>query len=102
MLNDPTVYERLPRNLSRGSETPLEAILCTLMIKAMRGDIRAADVLLKYSVDRDIAAQSDGFFSRNEMRITVVGTDGNPHSDSLLEIDEETGTLIEAIPLPRR
>lgn len=102
MLDDPNVYQRLPRNSSRDAETPLEAILCTLMMKAMRGDIRAADVLLKYSVDRNIVVQSDGFFSQNELRITVVGTDGNPHSDSLLEIDSETGTLIEAIPSPRR
>lgn len=102
MLNDPGIYERLPKNLSRGTETPLEAILCTLMVKAMRGDIRATDVLLKYSVDRNIVVQGDGFFSQNELRITVVGSDGNPHSDLFAEIDEATGQFIEASPSPRR
>lgn len=93
MLGDPGVYDQLPKNLPRGTETPLEAILCTLMIKAMQGDIRAADVLLKYSVDRNIVVQGDGFFSQNELRITVVGSDGNPHSDTFAEINE-VGQLI--------
>lgn len=93
MLNDPNVYERLPKNLSRDTETPLEAILCTLMTKAMRGDIRATDVLLKYSVDRDIVAQGDGFFSQNELKITVVSSDGTTLSDTIPEIDQRSGTM---------
>jgi hypothetical protein len=65
------------------------------MAKAMGGDIRAADVLLKYSVDRNIVVEGEGFFSQKELRITVIGSDGNPHSDSFAEIDKAAGQLIE-------
>ncbi len=93
MLNDPGVYKQLPKNLSRATETPLEAILCTLMTKAMRGDLRAIDVILKYSVDRDVVIEGDGFFSKNELRIMVVDGDGQAQSEHEAIIDETTGTI---------
>ena len=73
LLNDPNTYNLLPRNALRGTETPLEAIICMLLVKAIRGDVRAADVLLKYAVDRDDSTEIGGFFNKEKLIIEVVG-----------------------------
>jgi len=95
LLDDRNMAARMSLRLPRDTETPLEAIIYTLMVKAMRGDIRAADVLLKYTVDRDEPAEkSPGFFDSKTIMFQVVDSNGNPYSDSAPEIDEETGTLV--------
>lgn len=94
MLNDPKVYDRLPRGTPRNAETPLEAILYALMVKAARGDIRAIDVLLKYSVDKDTTDDRTGFFAQNELRIVVMDTTGAFKPETIPDIDETTGMLV--------
>jgi hypothetical protein len=81
MLNDPNTYKLLPNTHPRGTQTPLEAIVCTLMIKSINGDVRASDVLLKYAVDRDMTVDEGGFFSQSELKITVVDSKGQPYHD---------------------
>lgn len=74
MLNDPRIYDLLPNKQYGDKGTPLTAIIATLMTKALDGDVRAADVLLKYVVPRDIPAEiKGGFFSSEKMIITIVG-----------------------------
>lgn len=72
LLNDPNSYAMLTGVNPRGTQTPLEAIVCVLMIKSIRGDVRAADVLLKYAVDRDVPAESGGFFEQKKLIVEVV------------------------------
>jgi len=95
MLNDPNTYKLLPNVHPRGTETPLEAIISVLMIKSIRGDIRAADVLLKYSVDRDDSMEETGFFSQDTLVIEVVDTNGKPQYDNEAVINVDTGTIDE-------
>jgi len=73
LLNDPNTFNLLPRNALRGTETPLEAIICMLLVKSIRGNVRAADVLLKYAVDRETLVEEDGFFSQEKLIIRIVG-----------------------------
>ena len=73
LLTDPGVYDMLHPAHSRGAQTPLEAIIGVLMIKSIRGDVRAADVLLKYAVDRDVPAEVSGFFEQKKLIVEVVG-----------------------------
>lgn len=73
LLNDPGVYDMLHSAHPRGTQTPLEAIVSVLMIKSIRGDVRAADVLLKYAVDRDVPAETGGFFEQKRLIVEVVG-----------------------------
>ncbi len=92
LLTDENSYSKLPITAPEGIQTPLEAIIYALMIKSINGDVRASDVLLKYAVDRDMVADEGGFFSQNELTITVVDGAGNPagqNEDLLLsaEID---------------
>jgi hypothetical protein len=93
LLNDKTTYKKLPVTAPEGTQTPLEAIIYTLMIKSIGGDIRASDVLLKYAVDRDEPVDESGFFSQTKLTIQVVGDNGKPYERQALEIDEETGTI---------
>lgn len=98
MLGDPNTYNMLPRNAIRGTRTPLEAIVCMLLVKAIRGDVRAAEVLLRYSVDRDeLAEEPDGFFSNpKKIVFEIVDTNGKPFFNRDYDkIDPETGMLKE-------
>lgn len=72
LLNDQSVATRLPLRLPRATETPLEAIVYTLVVKAIRGDVRASEVLLKHSVDKEPVAIEGGFFSADKLVIEVV------------------------------
>ena len=97
MLGDPNTYNMLPRNAIRGTRTPLEAIICMLLVKSIRGDVRAAEVLLRYSIDKEELAEPGGFFSQSELLITVVDTDGKTRQGfgRPIEIDEKTGTIAD-------
>lgn len=77
MLHDSSTWELLPKDAVKTKGTPLEAIICTLTAKAIQGDIRAADVLLKYAVDRDeIYEESTSIFDTKELVIQVVNSEG--------------------------
>ncbi len=95
MLNDPDTYKLLPNVHPRGTETPLEAIISVLMIKSIRGDVRAADVLLKYSVEKDDPMEETGFFNQDTLVIKVIDTDGRPQYDDDIAINVDTGTIDE-------
>ena len=64
------------------------------MIKSIRGDVRAADVLLKYAVDRDQSMEEGSFFTQKKLIIEVVGDRQNPNNpiqdESHDKIDPET------------
>lgn len=80
LLNDSNTNNWLPRNALRDTQTPLEAIVCMLMIKSIRGDVRAADVLLRYAIDRDeLAEEPHGFFDGRPKIITfqTIDSQGN-------------------------
>jgi hypothetical protein len=94
MLNDPSIVASMNLTIPRATETPLEAIVYTLAVKAIRGDVRASEVLLRYSVDKDIAVQDGGFFNQSELKITIVGSDGNTSAEFIPEIDEQSGTMV--------
>ena len=93
LLSSPDTFKLLPNDIPRGTSTPLEAIICTLMVKAIAGDVRACDVVLKYAIDRDEPAEEPGgFFSKEKLIIEVVGADYK----KLDELDEvnEGGQLV--------
>ncbi len=92
LLTDENSYSKLPISAPEGTQTPLEAIVYTLIVKSINGDVRASDVLLKYVVDRDLAVESDSFFSQPELTIRVVDSSNNPYSGQVLEIDEQAIT----------
>lgn len=94
LLNDQSMAARLALRLPRDTETPLEAIVHTLVVKAIRGDTRASEVLLKYSVDKDAIPPEGGFFSQSELRIVVVDAEGNQQPSPELVVDGATGTFI--------
>lgn len=96
LLQDENLYQKLSSDTTRGAYTPLEAIVSALMIKAMAGDVRAADVLLKHSIDRDESAEQSGFFSSEKLIIKVVDSQGNSYNRSSMEFDDRTGLLIES------
>ena len=73
LLTDKKTFAKLSISPSQDTQTPLEAIICTLMVKSIRGDVRASEVLLKYAIDRDMPVDEGGFFSKNELTIKVVG-----------------------------
>ena len=91
LLNDPDSYNLLPRNALRDTQTPLEAIISMLMIKSIRGDVRAADVLLKYTVDREILAEEGGFFSQEKLIIRIVGE--REDITNLVDIEEPSAIV---------
>lgn len=93
LLNDPVIVSNMNLTMPRDTETPLEAIVYTLMVKAIRGDVRASEVLLKHSMNKDMLPVEGGFFSQSELKITVVGGDGKPWDQQYPEIDDVTGTL---------
>jgi len=97
LLNSPKTYNLLSRDTLRDTGTPLEAIVCTLIIKAIRGDVRAADVLLKHSADTDELAEPGGFFSKEKLVIEIVEPDGKSYlySDRPIVIDDKTGQVAE-------
>jgi hypothetical protein len=64
------------------------------MVKAIRGDVRASDVLLKHSMDKDMLPTEGGFFSQSELKITVVDGKGQSYPAEALGIDEATGTIV--------
>lgn len=94
LLSDPGTYNMLPSNTYGNARTPLEAIVRVLMIKSIRGDVRAADVLLKYAVDRDQSMEEGSFFTQKKLIIEVVGDRQNPNNpiqdESHDKIDPET------------
>lgn len=94
MLDSPDTYNLLPDTVPRDTSTPLEAIICTLMVKSMSGDVKAADVLLKHAIDKEMPAESIGFFSQTDLKITVVGTKDEMQTEKMPHIDEATGQLI--------
>lgn len=93
LLMDENSYSKLPITAPQGTQTPLEAIIYTLMVKSIDGDVRASEVLLKYAIDRDAVVDEDGFFSQHKLTIQVVGANNEPYEHQDLEIDEETGTI---------
>ena len=93
LLNDQNIASGMRLTMPRDIETPLEAIVYTLMVKAIRGDVRASEVLLKHSVDKDMVPIEGGFFSQSDLKITVVGGDGKPWDQQHPEIDATTGTF---------
>jgi hypothetical protein len=93
LLNDKNMAARLSLRMPGGTETSLEAIVYTLMVKAIKGDVRAAEVLLKHSIDKDMLAVEGGFFSQSELKITVVGADGKPSATSDPVIGDASGTI---------
>lgn len=93
LLNDRDLVAKLALRIPRSTETPLEAIIYTLVVKAIKGDVRASEVLLKHSIDKDMLPAEGGFFSQNELKITVVGANGKPDPKAGPAIDEATGLL---------
>lgn len=91
MLDSMDTYQLLPENYPRDKGTPLEAIVCALTVKAMEGDTKAADTLLKYAIDRDDPVdEPTGFFSRpTELTIKVVDSHGDPYVNEELKLPEE-------------
>lgn len=72
MLDDPSVCKKLPNGL-RDGRTPLEVITDVLIEKAQAGDIKAADTLLKYAVDRSMSVEiTPGLFTDTKLEVTVV------------------------------
>lgn len=54
LLDDPSVYKRIPDwDQPFSSNTPVEAIIITLIAKATKGDIRSAELLLRYGYNID-------------------------------------------------
>lgn len=94
LLNDPKIVANMNLTIPRDTETPLEAIVYTLMVKAIRGDVRASEVLLKHSIDKDMLPIEGGFFSRSEMKIIVVDGKGVAQAEDSPAIDAATGTLV--------
>lgn len=95
MLTSQSTFKKLPLEAPGTPETPLEAIICVLISQALQGDIRASDTLLKYATDRnEVASQSVGFFSHNELIVRVVGSDYGIQSEHS-RIDTTTGQLIQ-------
>jgi len=89
LLLDRDTYKRLPIDAPQDTQTPLEAIICSLMVKSMAGDVRASEVLLKYAVDRNEATEDDGFFSQGRLIIEVVDSHGNAlHTNNELKVVE--------------
>lgn len=77
MVQDPETYKKLQEFVPWGTETPLEAIICATLVKAMQGDVRATEVILKHVVDdTPISDQSTSFFSSSELRIVVIKPSG--------------------------
>jgi hypothetical protein len=93
LLNDRDLVAKLALRIPRSTETPLEAIVYTLMVKAIRGDVRASEVLLKHSIDKDMLPTEGGFFSQSELKITVIGANSKTSPKAGPVIDEETGTI---------
>lgn len=92
LLSDPRSATKLHLKLPRDTETPLEAIAQAMMIKAIGGDVRAADTLLKYAIDReDPANELGGFFSNEPSQLTIKVVDalGNPMDNNITEITHE-------------
>lgn len=92
LLNDPNTNNLLPRNALRNTRTPLEAIISVLIIKSIRGDVRAIDTLLKYAVDRDRPVEVGGFFSKERLIIQVVGDRESSRVPLLEETNEVAST----------
>lgn len=93
LLNDQAAAAKLPLKLPGDTETPLEAIVYTLIIKAIDGDVRASEVLLKHSMDKDMLPLDGGFFTQNELRIVVVDSQGKLNQHAEPRINETTSTL---------
>lgn len=54
LLEDKSVYSKMTDLVSLDkSSTPIEAIIVTLISKAIAGDQKSAEVLLKYGFDKD-------------------------------------------------
>lgn len=54
LLNDTSVYDRLSDwEYTDKSNTPIEAIVLTLVTKAVDGDTKSAELLFKYGYDKD-------------------------------------------------
>lgn len=99
LLNDPNTNNWLPRNALKDTQTPLEAIISMLMMKSILGDVRAADVLLRYAIDREeLAEEPHGLFDGRPktIRFEVVDTDGNVIDDDAY--NGEATRLPEPIP----
>lgn len=79
LLEDPDVYNKLPNKQPDATKTPIEAIVNTLLSKALDGDVRAADVLLKHAIPRELMPEVEGGFFSNptELIIKVVEPDGS-------------------------
>jgi hypothetical protein len=95
LLNDPDICTKLAVTMPDGTQTPIEAIIYTLMSKSISGDVRASDVLLKHAIDKDMLSAEDGFFSKSELRITIVDPDGAPYRS---EVDE-MASIIDDTPI---
>lgn len=60
-----------------------------LMTKSIAGDVRAAEVLLKYAIDKDEPVEPTGFFSQNKLVLEIVDTQGRPYPSEPPTINEE-------------
>ncbi len=61
LLNDKTIYKKLSVTAPEGTQTPLEAIIYTLMIKSIGGDTR---VLLRRMEEVFFSAYTTHFVNR--------------------------------------
>lgn len=96
LLDDQKTWSLLPNTLPETAGTPIDAVVCALTTKAIEGDVRAADTLLKYAINRDELVDDDGnsFFNTQELVIKVVNAKGEivQYDDTLKVTD--TGQLI--------
>jgi hypothetical protein len=95
LLNDPTLCSKLDTAMPRGTQTPLEAIIYTLMSKSIAGDVRASDVILKHAIDKDMPVNEGGFFSKGELKITIVDPQGQP----IVNEADDISKLIDPTPV---
>lgn len=79
LLEDPEIYKMLPETKQLHGTTPIRAIICTLIAKAVSGDVKAADVLLKYALPRQLLDEVEGgFFRAEKMKIEITEPIHNP------------------------
>lgn len=78
ILDDRTTFDKLPKNLaklSKKTDTPLEAIVIVLVGKALEGDLKASDTLLRYSIPKELDPEDTelpGFFNTPKLQIEIV------------------------------
>ncbi len=92
ILTDPIAVKKL--GIDGNFKTILEAITYSLAQKAVDGNTKAAEILLRHGVDKSTLSdgKGEGFFSAEKLIVTVVDSHGDPYvSPYIDEIDPETG-----------